>query len=173
MITSLAYIGFTSPHAEAWRSFGPEVLGAELAPDGPDGAVRLRFDEAPWRVAVHPAGTNGLRYLGWDAGDSIEAAIGAVERAGFPVHRDDLGEERPVGEVAWFRDPCGFRHELATILPLSAPFVPARPMGGFVTGEQGLGHVVLIVPDLDAALAFYLDVLGFRLSDEIESFLSL
>jgi len=173
VIHNLSYVGFASPDHAAWRSFGPEVLGAELAPGAADGAVRLRFDEAPWRVAVHPADTNGLRYLGWDAGDSIEAAVGAVERAGFLVHRDDPGDERPVGEVAWFADPFGFRHELARTLPRSAPFVPARPMGGFVTGEQGLGHVVLIVPDLDAALAFYVDVLGFRLSDEIEAFLSL
>src|SRR5262249_1523484 len=75
VIRNLSSVGFASPADGAGRSFGPEVLGAELAPGGADGAVRLRFDEAPWRVAVHPAGTNGLRYLGWDAGDSIEAAI--------------------------------------------------------------------------------------------------
>jgi 3,4-dihydroxy-9,10-secoandrosta-1,3,5(10)-triene-9,17-dione 4,5-dioxygenase len=45
MIKNLAYIGFTSPAAEDWRSFGPDVLGAELAPEGPDGAVRLRVDD--------------------------------------------------------------------------------------------------------------------------------
>ena len=53
------------------------------------------------------------------------------------------------------------------------PFTPGRPMSGFVTGEQGLGHVVLIVPDLAAAEAFYTDVLGFRLSDSVEAGLSL
>ena len=34
---------------------------------------------------------------------------------------------------------------------------------------MGLGHIVLIVPDLEAANAFYADVLGFRLSDRIIS----
>src|SRR5205823_13179104 len=38
----------------------------------------------------------------------------------------------------------------------------------FVTGEQGLGHVVLIIPDLRAAERFYVDVLGFRPSDTID-----
>ncbi len=47
MIKNLAYIGFRSPNAEEWRTFGPEVLGAELAPDGADGAVRLRVSTTP------------------------------------------------------------------------------------------------------------------------------
>lgn len=41
-------------------------------------------------------------------------------------------------------------------------------MSGFVTGEQGLGHAVLIVPDLTAAETFYTEVLGFRVSDTIQ-----
>jgi 3,4-dihydroxy-9,10-secoandrosta-1,3,5(10)-triene-9,17-dione 4,5-dioxygenase len=37
----------------------------------------------------------------------------------------------------------------------------------FVTGEQGLGHIVLSTQDDDAALRFYRDVLGFRLRDSM------
>ena len=33
------------------------------------------------------------------------------------------------------------------------------------TGAQGMGHVVLMVADFEAALAFYQDLLGFRISD--------
>ncbi len=39
--------------------------------------------------------------------------------------------------------------------------------GGFVTGDQGLGHIVLQVPNIEEANKFYVDVLGFRLSDRI------
>ena len=49
MIESLSYIGFTSPNAAEWTSFGPEVLGLEVVPPGPDGAVRLRLDRARLR----------------------------------------------------------------------------------------------------------------------------
>jgi 2,3-dihydroxybiphenyl 1,2-dioxygenase len=45
------------------------------------------------------------------------------------------------------------------------PFVPSRPMVGFKASEQGLGHVVLRVPDRDACERFYVDVLGLHLSD--------
>jgi 3,4-dihydroxy-9,10-secoandrosta-1,3,5(10)-triene-9,17-dione 4,5-dioxygenase len=160
MIRNLAYIGFRSPNAEEWRNFGPEILGAELADDGPDGAVRLRVDDAAWRIAIHPGDVDDLAYLGWEV-DDIDATIASVEAAGIAV------------EDGVFTDPFGFRHELVTGVEQGKPFTPGRQLSGFVTGEQGLGHAVLIVPDLAAAEAFYTDVLGFKPSDSIESGLSL
>jgi extradiol dioxygenase len=160
MIRNLAYIGFCSPHAEEWRRFGPEVLGAQLASDGPDGAVRLRVDDATWRITIHPSDEDDLAYLGWEV-DDLAATIAAIEATSTAV-KDDA-----------FVDPFGFRHELVTAVEHGPPFAPGRPMSGFVTGKQGLGHVVLIVPDLDAAEAFYTDVLGFRPSDSVESGLGL
>jgi len=38
-----------------------------------------------------------------------------------------------------------------------------------VTGAGGLGHAVLILPDMDEALRFYSEALGFRLSDRVRS----
>lgn len=64
-VDNLAYIGFTSPAADEWRTFGPEVLGLELAPNGADGAVRLRMDGAAHRIVIHPGAVNELAYLGW------------------------------------------------------------------------------------------------------------
>ncbi len=160
MIKNLAYIGFESPNAEEWRTFGPEVLGAELAPDQPDGAVRLRVDGASHRIAIHPGERNDVAYLGWEV-DDVDATVQAVEDAGLMV----------VDHA--FTDPLGFRHELVTGLEQGEAFTPGRPMSGFVTGGQGLGHVVLIVPDLAAASSFYTDVLGLRPTDSVEAGLSL
>jgi extradiol dioxygenase len=160
MIKNLAYVGFESPNADDWRTFGPEVLGAELAPDRADGAVRLRVDDVVHRITIHPGQRNDLAYLGWLV-DDLGAAIAGVEGAGATVQGDG------------FVDPFGFRHEFVTEVEQGAPFKAARTISGFVTGEQGLGHVVLIVPDLAAASAFYTDVLGFRLSDSVEAGVSL
>ena len=159
MITALSYIGFTSPKADDWRAFGPEVLGAQLAPDEDDGAVRLRIDEAPPRIIVHPGEADDLAYLGWEV-DDLEATVASIERAGVSVDR---------GDITRFTDPFGFHHELIRERTVGAPFVPGRPMSGFVTGDQGLGHAVLIVPDLAAVEAFYTNVLGFKVSDTIEA----
>ena len=40
-----------------------------------------------------------------------------------------------------------------------------RNISGFRAGALGMGHVVLMVADFDAALAFYQGLLGFRISD--------
>jgi 2,3-dihydroxybiphenyl 1,2-dioxygenase len=158
MISSLAYIGFTSPHAEEWRSFGPDVLGAELAPDGPDGAVRLRVDDVDHRITVHPGERDDLAYLGWLV-DDLDATVAAIEAAGVTVS---------TAEPRSFVDPFGFRHELVAALDHGVPFMPGRPMAGFVTGAQGLGHVVLLVPDLDDAERFVTAALGLRRTDTVE-----
>ncbi len=178
MIRSLGYIGFTSPNAEKWLEFGPDVLGLELAGRGPDGAVRLRVDDAAWRISVHPGERDDLAYLGWTVGgpDELEQAIVALEKHGFEVTRGDkqLAALRAVTDLAFFRDPFGFRHELSVgLLHKPASFRPGQPLTRFVTGDGGLGHAVLLVPDLRRAEEFYLNVLGFKLSDRIESGISI
>jgi 2,3-dihydroxybiphenyl 1,2-dioxygenase len=176
MINSFAYIGFTSPSAEEWRTFGPDVLGAQLADHDDDGAVALRIDDRAARLVVHPGDSNDVAYIGWDCGDAagLAAAVAKVESAGYAVAHDDrVAAVRKVDALAAFTDPWGFRHELTHGLADAGTFTPGRPMSGFVTGEQGLGHIVFMLPDLDDGLRFYIDVLGFRLSDHIEIGISL
>src|SRR6202000_2002709 len=48
------------------------------------------------------------------------------------------------------------------------PFKPGRSISGFRTGPLGLGHAVLTVENIDAGMPFYVDLLGFRLSDYME-----
>ncbi len=176
VIDRLSYIGFRSPSASEWETFGPEVLGAQLAEPGPDGAVRLRVDDAEARIVVHPGERNELAYFGWEVGDpaGLDAATERVRRAGLAIDTDPgAAAARRVAEVVAFVDPFGFRHELSYGLAAGGAFVPGRPISGFVTGDGGLGHVVLIVPDLARAVAFYCDVLGFKVSDTIDQGVSI
>lgn len=173
MIRNLSYVGIASPRADQWRSFGPDVLGASLAPDADDGAVRLRVDEHTWRIAIHPAEVDDLRYLGWDIGDdaNLAATVDRVHAAGLSTHDGDtaLLAAREVDSLTWFVDPFGNRHELVHGLRTGTPFEPGRDMSGsFRTGAQGLGHVVLFVPDGDEAERFATEVLGLVVSDYIE-----
>jgi extradiol dioxygenase len=172
MIESLAYIGFTSPAFDEWRDFGSDLLGMELAADGPDGAVRLRLDDRAHRIAIHPGDRNDLAYLGWavNGPDGLTAAVATVTAAGYDVHRRDpkLADERHVADLAWFVDRVGFRHELAWGQEhIPGSFRPGRPLSGFVTGAGGLGHVVVFVPDLAETEDFLTGVLGFQLSDQV------
>lgn len=173
MIAELSYVGFGSPRAEEWRSYGTEFLGLMLAPDGPDGAVRLTPDDIEWRLAIHPAEQDELRYIGWGMASEQDLATYSAILAGqgIEVHDGDaeIVAERQVARLVWFEDPWGNRHELSWgKLAHPASFKPGRALKGrFKTEDEGLGHVVLLVPDIMEANAFFCDKLGFVLSDRI------
>ncbi|PUA20426.1 VOC family protein [Glaciimonas sp. PCH181] len=170
MIKSLAYLGINSPHYKEWEIFGPEVLGLQHAGYGPDGAVHLRLDEAAHRIAIHPGERDAIAYIGWSVKDeaSAKTITDRITAYGLEVTRSRTQEsaQRKVEGFYWFHDPSGFRHELSwgqyhTV----APFHPGRALKGFRTAEQGLGHIVLAVADLDEGDRFYREVLGFHQSD--------
>lgn len=175
MIQELTYAGFGSPNAQAWKRYGTGMVGAMLKADGPDGAVRLAFDDVNYRLAIHPGDTDEFRYAGWGMANEtdLHAYAAQLDRAGLSLTQGDaaLCAEREVSELIWFTDPWGTRHEL-TWGKFATPYTfrSGRTMrSGFVTGDQGLGHIVLQVPDLVEANEFYADILGFRLSDRIVS----
>ena len=65
-----------------------------------------------------------------------------------------------------FADPAGNRLEAFHGAHIAdTAFKASRDVSGFRTGPQGMGHTLLTFPDVDAALAFYKDLLGFRISD--------
>jgi extradiol dioxygenase len=172
VIDSLSYIGFTSPRVADWAQFGPTVLGLQLAPAEPDGIIRLRMDDAAYRISIAQGEVDNLDHLGWavEGPRAFEAAVAQLEADGVNVVREgaELAAKRCVAELASFDDPFGWRQEISWGQAYrQGTFQPGRPMSGFVTGDQGLGHIVLAVPDLTVAEAFYVDLLGFRLSDEI------
>lgn len=172
MIRAMAYLGLTTPAVDEWRGFGRDILGLQLIADGGDGAARFRMDDADCRLWVHPGANNDIAYIGWSLTGETEALVlkAAIEAAGQGVHKASADEaaERKVAGFYWFSDPAGFRHELAWGQFFSpATFHPGRPMSGFRTGAQGMGHIVLLVPDLAEADRFYREVMGFKQSDTI------
>lgn len=170
MIRSMAYLGLSTPAVTEWRTFGSDILGLHPIDDGADGAARFRMDDADCRLWVHPGIHNDIAYIGWSLTDEREALElkAVIEAAGPTLHRADADEAaaRRVRGYYWFTDPMGFRHELSWGQYVSpGTFVPGRPMSGFKTGDQGMGHIVLLVPDLRAADRFYREVMGFNASD--------
>ena len=174
-VRALGYVGAESPEAKQWEEFGPEVLGLQLVDGETPGSIYLRMDDRHHRLAVHPGPKDRLAYLGWElAGDDdLAEAADELARAGYAVTEgtDEECEERAVRRVISVTDPGGARHEFFYgQLSLPGQFQPGRPLSGFVTGEQGMGHVVCVVPDLAAATRF-VKLLGFKKSDEIYAFI--
>lgn len=172
MLHSLAYVGVWSSDVEEWRTFATDVLGCMVTDPGPDGALRLRVDDHAWRIQVHEGEQGGAAYFGWAvmAEEDLDVFADRLAKAGIAVEwgTPELAADRCVHKLLWFVDPWGFRHELVfgqMVYP--ATFHPGRAMSGFVTGDQGLGHLALKLPDVDAAERFFTDVLGFKLSDKM------
>jgi extradiol dioxygenase len=171
-IRGLGYVATESPEYKVWDEIGPDVFAMQISAPASDGAVRLRTDDYDYRISVHPGEQNRLRCLGWELVDDtqVDAAAEDLQRHNVEVALGTAEEceERRVHRFVHFVDPGGIRHELFTgALQKFRSFNPARRHGGFVTGDQGLGHVVVNVPDPDAENAFLTEVLGFRLTDSV------
>ncbi|CAI7978356.1 Iron-dependent extradiol dioxygenase [Frankia sp. Hr75.2] len=167
MLHSLGYLGLTTTDLDAWRRFATDVCGLAISPGSTDDHLLLRVDERAWRISVVP-GDGAMSYVGWEVSDSqvLDEVERTLEAAGHAVKRDaELALERQVIDLLTTTDPAGNALEFfygATVD--HEPFVSPRG-ARFVTGEEGLGHAVLLVPDMRAAEEFYLDTLGFRVSD--------
>lgn len=173
-VRQLGYVGSTATDLAAWRAYAVEVLGIEISPDSTDEMLYLRFDDHHHRLVIHAGDIDDVAYVGWEVADptALAAAVARVEASGLTVTAGtpDEAVTRCVLEFAWFACPyTGVRTELyiGPEVLFQPAFQPTRPIGGFVTGNQGLGHVVLYAPDVAAAEAFYVDVLGFATSDQV------
>ena len=173
-IAALGYIGIEASDPGAWETFATTLLGLQVADRRPDGTLVFRLDDYVYRVAVAPGPADDLAFLGWEVRDEPAfAALGErLERQGVAVTREDdaLAADRRVKMLLSFRDPDGIRHEafVAPLLQPQRPFVSPRSIGAFVTGDQGLGHAVLVTTDLARQQRFFCEVLGFGLSDYID-----
>ncbi|MEU4619499.1 iron-dependent extradiol dioxygenase HsaC [Actinoplanes sp. NPDC023801] len=171
LIRSLGYLRVEATDLPAWRDFGVKVLGMTEG-RGPDPqAVYLRMDEMPARIVVVPGEKDRLAASGWElAGPAamtalvrvLDAAGAAVEPAGA----DELADRR-VSDLISVDDPAGNRLEFFCGAALdNRPSLSAYGTR-FVTGTQGMGHVVLPARDDPASLRFWTEVLGFRLRDSM------
>ena len=170
-VQALGYVGVRATSLEDWASFGAGLLGLQLA-EQTRSQLRFRMDDRKQRLLVAEDAGNGAAFFGWELADAaaVDAMAAKLERAGVKVQRGDaaLCAQRAVAGLVWCEDPLGNRVELIHGAEVAAePFVPGRPISGFRTGVLGMGHAVLWVPEIDPMLAFYRDVLGFKVSDYI------
>lgn len=173
-VQSLGYLRITAEDPHNWAGFASHVLGMEtVAGDGD--VLQLRMDDRHHRIAIEPAhpsgnGTTDGHCYGWEVADAaaLDVAAGELERAGVVVAVGSKAEleSRRVAAMIHCLDPAGHRVELFCGADGGdREFTPGRDISGFRTGELGLGHIVLMVPELEPAVRFYQDVLGFRISD--------
>ena len=170
-IRSLGYLRIEATDIEAWRVFGLKVLGMVEGSGPAPEALYFRMDDFPARLVIVPGEQDRLAASGWETANAgeLEEVRERLAAAGVPFKEgtaEELAERRVNGLIS-FDDPSGNTLEVFHGAALQHRRVVSPYGHRFVTGEQGLGHVVLSTQDDQAALRFYRDVLGFRLRDSM------
>ena len=165
-LKSLGYVTVSTTDIDRWRKFAFEVLGFARG-SGPDpDALYLRMDERAARIIVVPGDADRVLTVGWEVRDhaALERVKASLEGAGVAFKELGLAEAdaRRVEEVITFDDPAGTTVEVfhGAVLDHSQVITPFGAK--FVTGDQGLGHVVVPAVDVPGLFEFYTEVLGFR-----------
>lgn len=168
---SLGYLRIEATDVDQWREFGLKVLGMVEGKGTDPNALYLRMDDFPARLVVLPGEKDGLAAVGWETADEAELndLRATLDRAGVPYKEGtaDQRADRHVTDLITFTDPSGNTLEAFHGVALQHRRVVSPYGHTFVTGEQGMGHIVLSTHDDAEALRFYRDVLGFRLRDSM------
>jgi 2,3-dihydroxyethylbenzene 1,2-dioxygenase len=171
-VTELGYVRFGVADLAAWREFATHLLGLEVSDDTEKGRLYLRTDAWHHRIILEQDGSDdllgaGLRVAGPEEFRAMQDVLRG-QAVPFQLADDKLAKERRVLELITLADPAGNPLEIfhGPRVDTHRPFHPGRGMyGKFVTGEGGVGHMMLQYQDLDATYAFY-KLLGMRGSIE-------
>src|SRR5947209_5147969 len=172
-IQALGYLGVGTAQLDDWTSLATGGLGMQVVDRGA-GIRAFRMDDRRQRLVLDSTMPDSARYFGWEVAnaDALDALAARLERAGVAVRQEPaaLADQRFVSGLISFLDPSGNRLEAFHGAAVAdTPFHPGRLISGFRAGPLGMGHALVLVQDMTAALSFYRDLLGFRISDYARS----
>jgi catechol 2,3-dioxygenase-like lactoylglutathione lyase family enzyme len=161
-ITHLRYVSIATPQFERSRAFFTEAWGLRDSGAVLDGGAFLQTQlDEPFQLALTAGPERKVVRIafGLPSRHDVDAAAGALERAGIPTIASPHRLATPGhGYGFQFLDPDNRCVELSADVEAGTRGTPG-PV------PQKLAHVVLNTPDIDRATAFYRDELGFKISD--------
>ena len=117
-IIGIGYMGFETANFDAWREYGPQVMGFGIGKSSESDLQSLyfRIDDRCHRFVFHFGKVDRLAYIGWEVVGcmAFEDGLRKFEVVGIEFIRGDVAfcELRGVREVVRFRDPVGYQYEL-------------------------------------------------------------
>jgi 3,4-dihydroxy-9,10-secoandrosta-1,3,5(10)-triene-9,17-dione 4,5-dioxygenase len=168
-IAGLGYVVIGTTDLERWRRFGTEVLGM-AASSGADGALYLKMDDYHHRYLIVAHERDVFLASGWEIANQADytTLLNSLRNADIDVSFGTEAEQKTRWVQEFFRctDPSGNQLEIFWG-PISdfERFVSPLGVSGFVTGDMGMGHVVLPAPKFEATRKFWLELMQFGLSD--------
>ena len=167
-VSELAAVTVDSTDLGSWRRFGTEVLGMTVTGEGDE--LRLKMDSFPYRFLIRKADRDGLAGLTWVArgADAVSQIRERWERGG--------GESASIVDSDWspddsqvsfaFKDHHAILHQVFDVEPSGqSPFEPGPHTSGYVTGEAGLGHLVMF-DNVDKMDVVFVDAFNMALRED-------
>ena len=174
-VFGLGYVRIWEADLTQWQQFAEGVLGMMGERDG-DSRLLVRMDDWVGRFIVEEGRASFVQgsgslvtnvAIGWECTgeEAWASARRAIDDAGVPTEDGN-------GPTAWCRDwfacmdPSGFRCEFfyGGKRDPASQFVSPRGVS-FITGKQGMGHVLVFANASAKSQDFYSRVLGFQVRE--------
>lgn len=170
-VTDIRYVGYGVEDLDAERAFYTDAWGLEEVASA-DGLCWLKTagDDEHHVVRLHKADANHVEViaLAAETRNDVDALHGKVSGAGCRIVHAPRDLPAPGGGYGFrFFSPDGLPYEISADVATGTRREIARWEGLPVR----ISHIVLHSPDHQAAVRFFSDVLGFRVSDWLGDFM--
>lgn len=163
----LGYCRLRTPDLDRSVGFYRDLVGLTVARQD-EGLAWLRCSDKPYDLVIESGAEAGISGIGFEVETDadLDAAEAIANRLGLsPEWRDAAGcAAMRVQRSLCFTDPVSAME----IDLYVGQDLETAPLTGQITRIVRLGHVVLNVSDLAAAHRFWVDELGFAVSDRVE-----
>lgn len=164
-VDRLAYAALETPDLSAAVAHYTDVMGLTLV-DSDKTSAYLTTSVDHHNIVLRKGGAARCVALGFQVAPETDLSAYASQIEGHSIKTKRLKDSQPtIGEIVAFDDSKGTQIEVfAKQQTISTPYAKA----GIVPNK--IGHVAYNVTDIEGAVKFYCDVLGFRVSDWMGDF---
>lgn len=174
-ILRLGHVDITVPDLDLAIAYYTEVIGMDVVERTSDRVFFKCWDEDDHHsLAVRYDPRVGLDRFTFkvEREDDLDDLERRVETFGFHVSRLSRGEEVGQGESIRFETPSGHEMELVHEVEKIGSRLPSTNPGMQPEGLRGIApprmdHLLVTAEEVGEASRFYMDVLGFRLTEQL------
>ncbi len=174
-ILRLSHVDIKVPDLDLAAAYYTEVMGLGITEQTEDRIFMKCWDEEDHHsLSVRYDPRTGLDRFSFkvENEDDLDDLERRVENYGFAVHRVSRGEEIGQGESIRFETPSGHEMELVFDVErvgnaLGKVNPRLEPRGYKGIAPPRMDHLLINAEEVGEATKFYMDVLGFRLTEQI------